>query len=64
MVFLLERDEWVWLADRLQAGAFGFGEVAGGVGGPEGAVVVGGGVGLYVRIFCSGSGDLAEACLH
>lgn len=31
MVFLLEGDEWVWLADRLQTGAFSFGEVAGGV---------------------------------
>lgn len=64
MVFLLEGDEWVWLADRLQAGAFGFGEVAGGVGGPEGAVVVGGGVGLYVRILCLGSGNLAERCVN
>ncbi len=33
------------LADEFEAGAFGFGEVAGGVGGPEGAVVVGGGAG-------------------
>jgi len=52
------------LAHHFEAGAFGFGEVAGGVGGPEGTVVVGDGVGLFVRILCLGSGNLVERCVN